>query len=119
MTYTFTAIDAGHPRLLQRNAGRPAGRDGPVWRHHRAAHQRHVPRALSRAACTLRTWHGASATGAKPTSGWRAAAYDHPAACYDREYLFQFSEIDPRIHRQAEAQVTGNAGCAAGAPGCS
>jgi FtsP/CotA-like multicopper oxidase with cupredoxin domain len=33
------------------------------------------------------------------------AAYDHAATCYDREYLFQFSEIDPRIHRQAEEQV--------------
>jgi FtsP/CotA-like multicopper oxidase with cupredoxin domain len=33
------------------------------------------------------------------------AAYDHPATCYDREYLFQFSEIDPRIHRQALAQA--------------
>jgi FtsP/CotA-like multicopper oxidase with cupredoxin domain len=33
-----------------------------------------------------------------------AAAYDHPGACYDREYLFQFSEMDPRIHRQAEEQ---------------
>ncbi len=33
-----------------------------------------------------------------------AAAYNHPSACYDREYLFQFSEIDPGIHRQAEAQ---------------
>ncbi|MBP7148272.1 MAG: multicopper oxidase family protein [Acidobacteria bacterium] len=33
-----------------------------------------------------------------------AAAYDHPATCYDREYLFQFSEIDPVIHRQAEEQ---------------
>jgi len=32
------------------------------------------------------------------------AAYDHAAACYDREYLFQFSEIDPRIHRLAEEQ---------------
>jgi FtsP/CotA-like multicopper oxidase with cupredoxin domain len=32
------------------------------------------------------------------------AAYDHRSACYDREYLFQFSEIDPRIHRQAEEQ---------------
>jgi len=31
-----------------------------------------------------------------------AAAYNHSATCYDREYLFQFSEIDPRIHRQAE-----------------
>jgi FtsP/CotA-like multicopper oxidase with cupredoxin domain len=33
------------------------------------------------------------------------AAFDHAAACYDREYLFQFSEIDPRIHRQAEEQA--------------
>jgi FtsP/CotA-like multicopper oxidase with cupredoxin domain len=34
------------------------------------------------------------------------AAYNHPGACYDREYLFQFSEMDPRIHRQAEEQST-------------
>jgi FtsP/CotA-like multicopper oxidase with cupredoxin domain len=34
-----------------------------------------------------------------------AAAYNHPSACYDREYLFQFSEIDPVIHRQAEEQA--------------
>lgn len=33
------------------------------------------------------------------------AAYDDPHTCYDREYLFQFSEIDPNIHLQAEAQV--------------
>jgi FtsP/CotA-like multicopper oxidase with cupredoxin domain len=35
-----------------------------------------------------------------------AAAYNHPSACYDREYLFQFSEIDPVIHRAAEEQAT-------------
>ena len=33
------------------------------------------------------------------------AAYDHPRSCYDREYLFQWSEMDSRIHHQAEAQV--------------
>jgi FtsP/CotA-like multicopper oxidase with cupredoxin domain len=33
------------------------------------------------------------------------SAYDHPATCYDREYLFQFSEIDPSIHIAADAQV--------------
>ena len=33
-----------------------------------------------------------------------AAAYDNSASCYDREYLFQFSEMDPLIHRQAETQ---------------
>ncbi|HEX8837265.1 MAG TPA: multicopper oxidase domain-containing protein [Candidatus Acidoferrum sp.] len=38
-------------------------------------------------------------------SGQRGAAYDHPGSCYDREYLFQWAEMDQRIHRQAEAQV--------------
>jgi FtsP/CotA-like multicopper oxidase with cupredoxin domain len=33
------------------------------------------------------------------------AAYDLASSCYDREYLFQFSEIDPRIHSQADTQV--------------
>jgi hypothetical protein len=33
------------------------------------------------------------------------AAYDHPGSCYDREYLFQWAEMDHRIHTQAEAQV--------------
>ena len=35
-----------------------------------------------------------------------ASAYAHSATCYDREYLFQFSEMDPVIHRQAEEQAT-------------
>jgi FtsP/CotA-like multicopper oxidase with cupredoxin domain len=35
-----------------------------------------------------------------------ATAYDHAATCYDREYLFQFSEMDSSIHQQALAQVT-------------
>jgi FtsP/CotA-like multicopper oxidase with cupredoxin domain len=48
-----------------------------------------------------------------------ASAYDHAKTCYDREYLFQFSEMDPNIHSQALAQVTANAGCTAGAAGCS
>ncbi len=47
------------------------------------------------------------------------AAYDHPRSCYDREYLFQWAEMDTRIHRQAAAQVQAKAGCTAGAMGCS
>ena len=47
------------------------------------------------------------------------AAYDHPKSCYDREYLFQWAEMDSRIHKQAEAQVQAKVGCAAGAIGCS
>src|SRR6202140_2623490 len=33
------------------------------------------------------------------------AAYDHAKTCYDREYLFQFAEMDPNIHNQALSQV--------------
>ncbi len=47
------------------------------------------------------------------------AAYDHAKTCYDREYLFQFSEMDPNIHNQALAQVTAAGACVAGAVGCS
>jgi FtsP/CotA-like multicopper oxidase with cupredoxin domain len=32
-----------------------------------------------------------------------ASAYNHPSTCYDREYLFQFSEMDPKVHLAAEA----------------
>jgi FtsP/CotA-like multicopper oxidase with cupredoxin domain len=33
------------------------------------------------------------------------AAFDNANTCYDREYLFQFSEMDPSIHYAALAQV--------------
>jgi FtsP/CotA-like multicopper oxidase with cupredoxin domain len=39
------------------------------------------------------------------------AAYNNANACYDREYLFQLSEMDPRIHRQAEEQVKAHPVC--------
>jgi len=48
-----------------------------------------------------------------------AAAYDHPGSCYDREYLFQWAEMDSRIHRQAAAQVAAKGSCTAGTMGCS
>src|SRR6266481_2454252 len=46
-------------------------------------------------------------------------AYHLAQSCYDREYLFQFSEMDPNIHIQALAQVTAKGACAAGSAGCS
>jgi FtsP/CotA-like multicopper oxidase with cupredoxin domain len=46
------------------------------------------------------------------------AAYDHARTCYDREYLFQFSEMDPNIHNQALAQVSTRIGCTPGTPRC-
>jgi Multicopper oxidase len=46
-------------------------------------------------------------------------AYDHAKTCYDREYLFQWAEMDTNIHKQALAQVTAAGNCTAGTPGCS
>jgi FtsP/CotA-like multicopper oxidase with cupredoxin domain len=34
-------------------------------------------------------------------------AYDHPGACFDREYLFLLSEIDLQVHQAAEDQASG------------
>ena len=61
------------------------------------------------------------AQGAHSETNFRLApaAYNHPGACYDREYIFQFSEIDPRIHRQAEEQILALGNCVAGTAGCS
>lgn len=39
--------------------------------------------------------------------GCTAAAYNHPDACYDREYLYLLSEIDLDIHQAAEIQAGG------------
>jgi len=44
-----------------------------------------------------------------------SSAYDTLASCYDREYLFQFAEMDPKIHRQVETQVQAIASCGAAA----
>jgi FtsP/CotA-like multicopper oxidase with cupredoxin domain len=41
------------------------------------------------------------------------SAYDNPNTCYDREYLFQFSEMDPNIHMQALLQVNAISACTA------
>jgi len=80
-----------------------------------------LPRTIP-AACTT----GLHASNLTAESHWgesdfrlAAAAYDHAKTCYDREYLFQFSEMDPNIHSQALAQVTAKGSCVAGAVGCS
>jgi FtsP/CotA-like multicopper oxidase with cupredoxin domain len=59
------------------------------------------------------------ASGNSPETDFRlaASAYGHSKTCYDREYLFQFSEIDPRIHAAALAQVTAKPTCPTGTVG--
>ena len=80
-----------------------------------------LPKAVP-AACTS----GVAATNSLAKANWgehdyrlAGSAYDHAKTCYDREYLFQFSEMDPNIHKAALAQATATAGCTAGSPGCS
>lgn len=46
---------------------------------------------------------------ANDVPSYSGAAYDHLLACFDREYLFQFSEMMLGVHQQVEAQVKANA----------
>ncbi len=98
--------------LLQRNARRSAGRDGPVRGTSSCSRIPPTYRRSARLACPPRI---PAPTPMRRTRGVKidfrlaAAAYNHPGACYDREYLFQFSEMDPRIHREAEEQSTQDA----------
>ena len=115
MTYTFTASSPGTRAYYSGTQGDlqiEMGLYGAII----------VLPASVPSACTSGT-HASNLTaeGHWGESDFRlaAAAYDHPESCYDREYLFQFSEMDPRIHTQALAQVTAKGGCVAGAPGCS
>ena len=125
MTYNVHRAIARHPRLLQRNAGRPAGRNGNVRRAHRASGSASPYRLHDPDWQLFGDRFGTTyASGFSREADFRlaASAYDHPDTCYDREYLFQFAEMDPRIHTQAEAQVLAiqaKGGCTADAPGCS
>ena len=65
-----------------------------------------VPAVLHQPACMLPTCT-AEATWGEKDFRLAAAAYDHAKTCYDREYLFQFSEMDPQ-HPQPGAGA-GNA----------
>jgi FtsP/CotA-like multicopper oxidase with cupredoxin domain len=60
----------------------------------------------------------AEATSGETDFRLAASAYDHPSTCYDREYLFQFSEMDDNIHQQAEAQVLADNAKCTKATGC-
>jgi FtsP/CotA-like multicopper oxidase with cupredoxin domain len=59
------------------------------------------------------TFSNCTATYAPGRVDYRLAqsAYDNPKSCYDREYLTQWSEMDPKIHRQVEDQLKLIASC--------
>ncbi len=54
---------------------------------------------------------GAELGGGRVDFRLAPSAYDHPKSCYDREYLIQWSEMDPKIHRQVEDQLKLIASC--------
>jgi FtsP/CotA-like multicopper oxidase with cupredoxin domain len=71
-------------------------------------------------AATVSGFYGVPIAGGTETDfRLSTAAYDHPKTCYDREYMFQWAEMDNNIHRQALAQVTALGICTAGSVGCS
>ncbi len=59
--------------------------------------------------CVATQNDSARANGGEGDFRHATAAFNHAATCYDREYLFQFSEIDPKIHRAAQDIATCNA----------
>jgi FtsP/CotA-like multicopper oxidase with cupredoxin domain len=97
VTYTFTASTPGTHAYYSGTQGDlqvEMGLFGAVV----------VVPASPPASCTASGAANVAAGGANGETVYRlaTAAFDHPATCYDREYLFQFSEIDPKIHRAAE-----------------
>ncbi len=64
-----------------------------------------LPNTANAPTCPTHNTHAELATETDFRLSPTGAAFHHPDSCYDREYLFQFSEIDPKIHRQAEEQA--------------
>jgi FtsP/CotA-like multicopper oxidase with cupredoxin domain len=64
-----------------------------------------IPTAVPSNIAGLTNCHALAATLPDGQNDFRlaASAYDIPQSCYDREYLFQWAEMDPKIHQQAEA----------------
>jgi len=76
--------------------------------------------ASSAASSAMRTAQSTDRGSGTPTDfrlSSTGAVFDNANACYDREYLFQFSEIDPRIHQVAQEQVAKTPTCT-NAAGC-
>ncbi len=96
VTYTFTATKPGtHPYYsgTQGDLQIEMGLYGAV-----VVLPNQVPTGCRAVAATL--------PDGQPDYRLAASAYNHSETCYDREYLFQFSEMDLQIHQQAEAQAS-------------
>ena len=119
VTYTFTASTPGTRAYYSGTQGDlqvEMGLYGAI-----VVLPRSVPAVCSTGLPAAAPGNNATAQAAWGEKDFRlaASAYDDAHTCYDREYMFQFSEMDPNIHTQAEAQVKASGTCLAGAPGCS
>jgi FtsP/CotA-like multicopper oxidase with cupredoxin domain len=97
VTYTFTALKPG--TYAYHSGTRPdlqveMGMYGVVIV---------LPKAV--AACGSFIDSGTATHNAQPDYRLAASAYDHPQTCYDREYLFQLTEMDSNMHAAALGQV--------------
>ena len=120
VTYTFTASSPGHARLLQRNAGRPAGRDGPVRRNHRAARRPFPPPAHP--GLPQRTWlwkpTGVKRIWGEPDFRLAAAAYDHAKSLLRPGIPVPvLRDGSQHSHARQMRRSRPQAGCTAGAAG--
>jgi FtsP/CotA-like multicopper oxidase with cupredoxin domain len=59
--------------------------------------------AVSGAACTNYSMRSINTAVGGNDFRLSTSAYDHPQTCYDREYMFQFAEMDSNIHSAAAA----------------
>ena len=113
VTYTFIADTEGTHSYYSGTQGDLQVEMGTVRRVDRAAehHRRNVRRGTAAAYTAvrevlierLRSVESRIAAPHRTTSDWQRRPTTMPSACYDREYLLQTSEIDPRIHEQAAA----------------
>src|SRR5205823_9933335 len=95
VTYTFTATSPGTRAYYSGTQGDlqvEMGLYGAI-----IVLPANVPAVCASGLPTTNPGGNALARAAAVESDFRlaASAYDHPDTCYDREYLFQFSEMDP------------------------
>jgi len=66
-----------------------------------------LPKTIPTACTTNLATKNAAAKSANGEQDFRLApaAYNNASACYDREYLFQFAEMNDNVHNQVEQQV--------------
>ena len=64
-----------------------------------------LPAQANLASCGAFVDNTTATHNGQPDYRLAASAYDHPQSCYDREYMFQLTEMDSNIHADVLTQV--------------